>query len=149
MTLEEIESVIDPLSLGMAGIAAVGSYFSYETCTSWWIIPNMDEMRNAFRRRLHGQHQILVSDITIRAIHGHLTSSEPSKALVLSFHGWTGVGKNFVSKIIAEHLYKNGMDSKFVHFFASDLHFPHTSKISLYTLVSVIKRSSCCDTLPE
>ncbi len=125
-----IESFIDPLSMGMAGLAAVGSMFSYETCTSWWIEPNITGMRNVFRTQLHGQH--LVSDITLKAINGHFKSSQPSKALVLSFHGWTGVGKNFVTKIIAEHMYKNGMDSKFVHFFVADLHFPHTTKIGLY-----------------
>lgn len=38
-----------------------------------------------------------------------------SRALSLSFHGGTGTGKNYVSKIIAENMYRKGMDSKYVH----------------------------------
>jgi chromosomal replication initiation ATPase DnaA len=45
----------------------------------------------------------------------HLSNDDPSKALALSFHGGTGTGKNHVSKIIANHIYKEGMKSKFVH----------------------------------
>uniref|UniRef100_T1JCD4 Torsin-1A C-terminal domain-containing protein n=1 Tax=Strigamia maritima TaxID=126957 RepID=T1JCD4_STRMM len=74
---------------------------------------------------------------------------EPKKALTLSFHGWTGGGKNFVSKMIAEHLFKDGMDSQFVHMFLSTLHFPHRHKIMIYqdNLVQWIRGNiSKCDT---
>jgi hypothetical protein len=46
------------------------------------------------------------------------------KPLVMSFHGWTGSGKNFVSKFVAESLFHQGLASKFVHLFISTLHFP-------------------------
>ena len=34
---------------------------------------------------------------------------------MLSFNGWTGSGKTFVSKIVAEHIFKKGLESSFVH----------------------------------
>ena len=40
--------------------------------------------------------------------------STSKKPLVMSFHGWTGSGKNYVSKFIAESLFAKGMRSKFV-----------------------------------
>ena len=42
---------------------------------------------------------------------------------MLSFHGWTGSGKNYVAKFVADALYERGMTSKFVHFLSSTLHF--------------------------
>lgn len=47
-------------------------------------------------------------------------------------HGWTGTGKNFASKIIAENLYEGGLNSHFVHLFVATLHFPHASNLTLY-----------------
>jgi len=50
----------------------------------------------------------------------------------MSFHGWTGSGKNFLSKMIARAVYKNEMHSNFVHLFVSTLHFPHPEEIERY-----------------
>ena len=30
--------------------------------------------------------------------------ADPQKALVMSFHGWTGAGKNYVAKFVAEYV---------------------------------------------
>ena len=46
---------------------------------------------------------------------------------MMSFHGWTGSGKNFVTKFVAESLFEKGLASKFVHLFVSTLHFPGKS----------------------
>lgn len=54
------------------------------------------------------------------------------QALVMSFHGWTGGGKNYVSKFIAEGIYKLGMRSDFVHIFVSTVHFPHEQQADIY-----------------
>ena len=54
------------------------------------------------------------------------------KALALSFNGWTGSGKNFVSKIIAEHIFREGMESKFVHQIIATHDFPHQSELDRY-----------------
>uniref|UniRef100_K1QAM2 Torsin-1A n=1 Tax=Magallana gigas TaxID=29159 RepID=K1QAM2_MAGGI len=56
----------------------------------------------------------------------------PSKALTLSFHGGTGTGKNYVSKIIAESIYKEGMRSKYVHLISATKEFPHKDMVPLY-----------------
>ena len=48
----------------------------------------MLELKEDLNAKLYGQH--LVIDTVVRQIKGHLGNPEPSKALVLSFHGWTG-----------------------------------------------------------
>jgi Torsin len=97
---------------------------------------NFLALENELRQKLHGQH--LVADTVVRSVRGHFTNPEPEKALVLSFHGCTGCGKNFVSKIIASAMYKLGMQSAYIHLFVSTHHFPHedlieTYKVCLYT----------------
>ncbi len=134
-------AALEPVSTGVAVTTALASSFLlasydtlkcqfYECCDAGWVKPNITGLALSLQRRLHGQH--LVVNTVIRAIKGHVKSHNPEKALVLSFHGWTGGGKNFVSRIIAEHLYALGMDSKYVHLFVSTLHFPHESQIETY-----------------
>lgn len=59
------------------------------------------------------------------------------KALVISFHGWSGVGKNYAASIIAEALYRKGMRSKFVRVFMGKKDFDCTdlekSKVSIFS----------------
>ncbi|XP_024083294.1 torsin-1A-like isoform X2 [Cimex lectularius] len=55
------------------------------------------------------------------------------KALVMSFHGSQGTGKNYVVKILVEHLYKNGLASRYVHYFNGRIHFTKHSKSSKHT----------------
>ena len=45
-------------------------------------------MHHSLNNQLHGQH--LVADVVVKALKGHALNASPSKALVLSFHGWTG-----------------------------------------------------------
>ena len=47
----------------------------------------------------------------------HLSDRYQNTALMLSFHGMSGVGKIMLSRLIAEHLYKRGTKSKFVKTF--------------------------------
>jgi len=56
------------------------------------------------------------------------------KPLVMSFHGWTGSGKNYVSKFIAEALFDRGLRSQFVHLFVSTLHFHDASHAGKYRI---------------
>jgi pantothenate kinase-related protein Tda10 len=56
------------------------------------------------------------------------------KPLVMSFHGWTGSGKNYVTKFISESLFEKGLSSKFVHLFVSTLHFPGKGTCARSTL---------------
>ncbi|XP_053247266.1 torsin-3A isoform X4 [Podarcis raffonei] len=81
-------------------------------------------------RRLHGQH--LAKDVVLKAVQGFLETPQPEKALALSFHGWSGTGKNFVARIMAEHLYQDGLKSNCVKVFISPFHFPHSKYVDIY-----------------
>ena len=101
-----------------------------ECCSGKWISPNITGLQLSLETRVFGQH--LVTETVLKAIKGHSNNKSPSKALVLSFNGWTGSGKNFVSKIIAEHLFRKGMDSKYVHQIIATHDFPHQSELKHY-----------------
>ncbi|XP_004074571.1 torsin-1A isoform X2 [Oryzias latipes] len=113
--------------------AALGrTIYNYlrETCDSRWLTYNSTGLKMDLENKLFGQH--LASRIILKAVSGFMSNDNPKKPLVLSLHGWTGTGKNFVSQLIAENVYKEGMHSKFVHVFTSTLHFPHPSLLSSY-----------------
>merc|ERR1719334_2636078 len=103
-----------------------------ECCGSPWVRPNITRLEETLQANVFGQH--LVTSLVTRSLRAHLKKKDPQKALVLSFHGWTGAGKNYVAKFIAEALYKNGMSSQYVHLFISTLYFPHTEQGDLYRL---------------
>lgn len=54
------------------------------------------------------------------------------KALALSFHGWSGTGKNFVARMLVDNLYRDGMRSDCVKMFISTFHFPHPKYVDFY-----------------
>lgn len=87
-------------------------------------------LENTLRSRLHGQP--LVHRAIVRAVKDHLQNPSPKKALVLSFHGWTGGGKNYASSMVADALYENGMNSKYVTLYVSTKHFPHQDEVPKY-----------------
>ena len=95
------------------------------------------DLRMALSKRLHGQH--LVIDPVIKSLGAHLHNPNPAKALVMSFHGWTGNGKNFVSNIISDHLFKLGRNSSFVNLIIATHHFPHASRKEQYQVPWYLK----------
>lgn len=57
-------------------------------------------------KNFFGQH--IASKIILSALKGNLNrSSNNKKPLVMSFHGWNGCGKNFVSDLIANHMFSS------------------------------------------
>uniref|UniRef100_A0A914X0Y7 Torsin n=1 Tax=Plectus sambesii TaxID=2011161 RepID=A0A914X0Y7_9BILA len=133
----------EPLTIGVLVSTFVTSSaffnpYHYVKCTwgteccekSWGLISDFTGMRTALNQRLHGQH--LVLQTVVQALKAHFDDDSPQKALVLSFHGWTGGGKNLVSSIIAEHLYAKGMKSPFVHLFVTSFDFPHSENVDIY-----------------
>ena len=92
----------------------------------------MSLLEESLEENLFGQH--LVTSLVTRTVRAHVRKKDPRKALVMSFHGWTGSGKNFVSKFIAESLFKLGMNSNYVHLFISTLHFPNREQTDIYKL---------------
>ncbi|KAB0345774.1 hypothetical protein FD754_022700 [Muntiacus muntjak] len=94
------------------------------------IINNFTGLEADLRVRLHGQH--LARELVLTAVRGCLEMPRPDKALALSFHGWSGTGKNFVARMLAENLYQDGLRSNCVKMFISTLHFPHLKNVDLY-----------------
>ncbi|NXK62376.1 TOR3A protein, partial [Sylvietta virens] len=94
------------------------------------IINNITGLEADLSEQLHGQH--LAKEVVVRAVQGFLQSPQPQKALVLSFHGWSGTGKNFVARMVASHLYRDGLKSDCVRVFISLLHFPHHNYVDSY-----------------
>ncbi|NXQ43787.1 TOR3A protein, partial [Catharus fuscescens] len=94
------------------------------------IINNITGLAADLSGQLHGQH--LAKKVVVRAVQGFLQSPQPQKALVLSFHGWSGTGKNFVARMVANHLYRDGLKSDCVRVFVSLLHFPHHNYVDSY-----------------
>jgi hypothetical protein len=74
----------------------------------------------------------MVKNTVVNALRGHFNLNGPKKALVLSFHGSTGVGKNFVVQFIANSLFARGVRSKFFKLFIASRDFPHNDKIDEY-----------------
>uniref|UniRef100_A0A7N6ADX5 Torsin n=1 Tax=Anabas testudineus TaxID=64144 RepID=A0A7N6ADX5_ANATE len=105
-------------------------YHFHECCRPEWISFNRTALEADLESKLFGQH--IASSIILKAVNGFMKNKYPKKPLVLSLHGSTGTGKNFVSKLIAENIYKEGMESRFVHVFTSTLHFPHPSQYLTY-----------------
>ncbi|XP_048033740.1 torsin-1A-like [Megalobrama amblycephala] len=92
---------------------------------------NPEDLKTDLRDSLFGQH--IASDVVLKAVRSFMADSKPNKPLVLSFHGTAGVGKNHVAKIIARNIYKKGDQSKHVHTFISEHHFPHKEHSHIYS----------------
>jgi len=94
-----------------------------ECCSNFWIPNNTTELNIRFTQQLVGQP--LVHKLVLNSITSHLTNPNPSKALVLSLHGSTGTGKNFVAKHVVESLYLEGFKSRFVKLYVVSRDFMH------------------------
>ncbi|CAG2165758.1 unnamed protein product [Oppiella nova] len=69
-----------------------------------WIDYELPLLEQSLNTQLHGQH--LAKHVINKLVPKHMKNATPKKALVLSFHGWTGGGKNFVSEILAKNLFR-------------------------------------------
>ncbi|XP_036058115.1 torsin-3A [Onychomys torridus] len=91
---------------------------------------NLTGLESDLHVRLHGQH--LASKLVLQAVRGYLETPRVDKALALSFHGWSGTGKNFVARMLAENLYRDGLRSDCVRMLISTFHFPHPKFVAAY-----------------
>uniref|UniRef100_A0A672KBR1 Torsin family 1 n=1 Tax=Sinocyclocheilus grahami TaxID=75366 RepID=A0A672KBR1_SINGR len=107
-------------------------YKSYDCCKP---VLSSTGLKNDLNMKLYGQH--VAAQVILKAVTGFMNNENPKKPLVLSLHGWTGTGKNFVSQIIAENIYEKGMTSNFVHLFTATAHFPHEAHIDTYKVMSL------------
>ena len=88
------------------------------------------------KSRLFGQH--IAAEVIMKAVNGLMNNDNPKKPMVLSFHGRTGTGKNLACELIVKNIYKEGMDSRFVHYFNSELHFPLVYQFETYKVVCIM-----------
>jgi len=106
-----------------------------EQCSRVWINSNLTHLKQDLDENVFGQHvatrQVLAA-LQRRWAMAINDNASPEKPLVLSFHGWTGSGKNYMAKFIADALYERGMSSRYVHFFSSTLHFEDPSRVLDY-----------------
>ncbi|XP_049630021.1 torsin-1A [Suncus etruscus] len=128
---------VEPISLGLALAGVLTGYISYPRlyclfaeCCSQKRSLSREALQKDLDSKLFGQH--LAKKVILNAVSGFISNPKPKKPLTLSLHGWTGTGKNFVSKIIAENIYEGGLNSDYVHLFVATLHFPHASNLTLY-----------------
>ena len=63
---------------------------------------NLSALDASLLKKVYGQHIAL--GVISQAFRKYMSRERPPRPLVLSFHGWTGVGKNHVVNIIAEEL---------------------------------------------
>lgn len=96
-------------------------------------------------KKVFGQH--IATRTALGLVRQHLKNDNPSKALVLSFHGSTGIGKTFLAKHLAKAIYKQYHDtekSNFVHVVFST-HFKASETAILNRLKETLEKgfSSC------
>ncbi|XP_072386279.1 torsin-1B-like [Diabrotica undecimpunctata] len=101
-----------------------------ECCNSNTIPGDIQKLSSLLKTKLYGQP---LASTVIDAISPHWNTNHPSrKALVLSLHGPIGTGKNYISEMIAQSLFKLGVQSKYVHYFSGRLHFNQGGNSDIY-----------------
>uniref|UniRef100_H2Y5F7 Torsin-1A C-terminal domain-containing protein n=1 Tax=Ciona savignyi TaxID=51511 RepID=H2Y5F7_CIOSA len=138
---------LDPISTGFFVTTAASSTFFMlaeitgltslrckinfmECCNKHHIKPNFTGLEYDLKNKLYGQD--LVFTTVLRSVKSHIENPNPSKALVMSFHGWTGSGKNYVTQMIVNNLYVKKLRSSFVHVFNAEVDFKHQSQLQHY-----------------
>lgn len=101
-----------------------------DCCNDYWIPNDISKLNRVLNGEVFGQH--IATNIISKQLKAHLTNKFPSKPLVMSFHGWTGNGKNHVTYLIAKSLFRNGIQSQFYHHFMATVHFPHQDQAARY-----------------
>lgn len=101
-----------------------------ECCTDEYINPDLVKLEYLLTTKLYGQE--IAHEMVIHALRGHLGPYGSSKALVMSFHGTPGTGKNYVVQMIVSTLYKYGAQSQYFHFFNGRNDFPLQQKTDEY-----------------
>lgn len=125
--------LIEPLTTAIGAVGALtGVYFNWDKAKELtgyeegcnydkWVHRNPD--LSWLNDKIFGQNIAL--ETVKRVVLQHLRKDKPYKALVLSFHGYTGIGKTHLAKLIAASIYPSFNltgESKFVHFIVSTSH---------------------------
>ncbi|XP_048035023.1 torsin-1A-like isoform X2 [Megalobrama amblycephala] len=114
----------------IAAVASIGLYI-YNTEPDGLLPFDSKRLEKDLNESLFGQH--IAFDVVLKSLSSFMTDSKPNKPLVLSFHGNTGVGKNYVTKIIARNVYEKGDNSKHFHLFVPGNYFPYKEYSPAYS----------------
>lgn len=111
----------------VGGIVVVGQYRNLEegACRYAQYI-NVSEVQDNLEREVYGQHVAI--NVISENLKQFMSNQQLSAPLVLSFHGWTGVGKNHVSDILARSFSPGS-----VHKIILPLHYPHSDESERYS----------------
>ncbi|KAK6732240.1 hypothetical protein RB195_016556 [Necator americanus] len=137
------QTASEPISLitGAAVVFGGGALWSFqhkikcklfECCDKPYVNPRFDKLHRDLNELIYGQH--LVLETVENALRAHWSNEQPKKPLAMSFHGFTGSGKNYVTEIIANSTFKNGMRSNFVHHIVATSEYPDKNKLNEYKL---------------
>lgn len=94
------------------------------------------ELHRDMEKQFFGQH--IASKMILSSLRGNSArSSSNKKPLVMSFHGWTGSGKNFVTDLIANHMFPKEKIKKLrYHVIHGRADFPIKSKLQEYKVIN-------------
>ncbi|KAH9505367.1 Torsin-1A [Bulinus truncatus] len=115
----------------VVGLWLALNYIQKQRCNLWKMF-NKSVLEMDLEASVFGQHIAVDTipikvDLYLQKFHHHSDKLMECKPLVLSFHGWTGVGKNYISKIITGTLHDSRVNS-----FVIPFHFPHEAYQSIY-----------------
>ncbi|XP_047123964.1 torsin-1A isoform X1 [Hydra vulgaris] len=113
-----------------------------ECCNDQWLIQDLSGLEKELNEKVFGQH--LANKLISKAVKSHIKNKDPKSPLVMSFHGWTGTGKTFVSQIVANSLFKKGINSKFYQFKVATILFKNKNNSNEYKdeLIELIQKNS-------
>ncbi|XP_025207141.1 torsin-1A [Melanaphis sacchari] len=137
-----VYGLIDPITgTFVVGAFVTGYFLNKSNYTFPDILPifggcpntfNIKELEHSMEKSFFGQH--IASKIVLSALAGNLYRSKNNKKpLVMCFQGWTGSGKNFLSEVIANHMFTTPkIKSLRYHIILGQSDFVHHSKINYY-----------------
>ena len=85
------------------GVIGLGAYIYMQVnfCTEFYI--DVKDLNKKLHDNVFGQHIAVKSVLSaVGNFVEDVSADQSQKTMVLSFHGWTGVGKNYISKFISE-----------------------------------------------
>ncbi|XP_048005395.1 torsin-1B isoform X1 [Leguminivora glycinivorella] len=94
-----------------------------ECCNAKYVPYDIEKLKSSLSKYMFGQPLVNELGSIISAHKEAVLNNSNRKALVISLHGWSGVGKNYASNMIAEALYKKGTKSQYVKLFMGDKDF--------------------------
>ncbi|XP_025409420.1 torsin-1A isoform X2 [Sipha flava] len=109
-----VNGVIDPITGSLVIGTVIAGYFFKDNIPFFSKCPktfDLQELEKDMNNKVFGQH--LASKIILSALKGNSNRIKYNKKpLVMTFHGWTGSGKNFISELIASHMFRDNKVKK-------------------------------------